>query len=130
MPTLGGEVERVLQMADGALLLVDAFEGPRPQTRYVLQKALESGLALMVVINKIDRPDCRPDDVLSATFDLLVELGADDDTLDFPYIFTSAKDGYAVHDPKQREGDIRHSAWTWCWKRFRAPWSDPTILCS
>lgn len=103
----GGEVERVLQMADGALLLVDAFEGPRPQTRYVLQKALECGLSLMVVINKIDRPDCRPDEVLSATFDLLVELGADDETLDFPYIFTSAKEGYAVLDPKERRGDIR-----------------------
>ncbi len=103
----GGEVERVLRMADGALLLVDAFEGPRPQTRYVLQKALECGLALMVVINKIDRPDCRPDEVLSATFDLLVELGADDETLDFPYIFASAKEGYAVHDSTQRQGDIR-----------------------
>ncbi|MEQ9406987.1 MAG: translational GTPase TypA [Fuerstiella sp.] len=103
----GGEVERVLKMADGALLLVDAFEGPRPQTRFVLQKALENGLKLMVVINKIDRPDCRPDEVLSQTFDLLVELGADDETLDFPYIFTSARDGYAVHDPTEREGDIR-----------------------
>ncbi|MCA9085774.1 MAG: translational GTPase TypA [Planctomycetaceae bacterium] len=103
----GGEVERVLKMADGALLLVDAFEGPRPQTRFVLQKALENGLKLMVVINKIDRPDCRPDEVLSQTFDLLVELGADDETLDFPYIFTSAREGYAVHDPTQREGDIR-----------------------
>ncbi|MEZ6058947.1 MAG: translational GTPase TypA [Planctomycetaceae bacterium] len=103
----GGEVERVLKMADGALLLVDAFEGPRPQTRFVLQKALENGLKLMVVINKIDRPDCRPDEVLSHTFDLLVELGADDETLDFPYIFTSAKEGYAVHDPTARSGDIR-----------------------
>jgi GTP-binding protein len=103
----GGEVERVLKMADGALLLVDAFEGPRPQTRFVLQKALECGLSLMVVINKIDRPDCRPDEVLSQTFDLLVELGADDDVLDFPYIFTSAREGYAVHDPTQRSGDIR-----------------------
>jgi len=103
----GGEVERVLQMADGALLLVDAFEGPRPQTRYVLKKALECGLELMVVINKIDRPDCRPEEVLSATFDLLVELGADDATLDFPYIYTSAREGYAVHDSSKREGDIR-----------------------
>ena len=103
----GGEVERVLKMADGALLLVDAFEGPRPQTRFVLQKALENNLKLMVVINKIDRPDCRPDEVLSQTFDLLVELGADDETLDFPYIFTSAKEGYAVHDATKREGDIR-----------------------
>ena len=103
----GGEVERVLKMADGAVLLVDAFEGPRPQTRFVLKKALENGLKLMVVINKIDRPDCRPEDVLSQTFDLLVELDADDETLDFPYIFCSAKEGYAVHDPTQREGDIR-----------------------
>ncbi len=103
----GGEVERVLKMADGALLLVDAFEGPRPQTRFVLQKALECGLSLMVVINKIDRPNCRPDEVLSHTFDLLVELGADDKTLDFPYIFTSAINGYATHDPKETGGDIR-----------------------
>jgi GTP-binding protein len=103
----GGEVERVLKMADGALLVVDAFEGPRPQTRFVLQKALECGLSLMVVINKIDRADCRPDEVVSQTFDLLVELGADDKTLDFPYIFTSAREGYATHDPKQKGGDVR-----------------------
>lgn len=97
----GGEVERVLRMADGALILVDAFEGPRPQTRFVVRKALECGLKLLVVINKIDRPDCRPDEVLSETFDLLVELGADDETLDFPYIYTSAKEGYATNDPSQ-----------------------------
>lgn len=103
----GGEVERVLKMADGALLVVDAFEGPRPQTRFVLQKALECGLSLMVVINKIDRPDCRPDEVLSQTFDLLVELGADDKTLDFPYIYTSAREGYATHDPSNKGGDVR-----------------------
>ena len=103
----GGEVERVLKMADGAVLLVDAFEGPRPQTRFVLQKALECGLSLLVVINKIDRPDCRPDEVLSETFDLLVELGADDATLDFPYIYTSAKEGYATTDPAQRGEDVR-----------------------
>jgi len=103
----GGEVERVLRMADGALLVVDAFEGPRPQTRFVLQKALECGLSLMVVINKIDRPDCRPDEVLSHTFDLLVELGADDRTLDFPYIYTSAREGYATHDPANKGGDVR-----------------------
>ena len=103
----GGEVERVLRMADGALLLVDAFEGPRPQTRFVLQKALQCGLSLLVVINKIDRPDCRPDEVLSQTFDLLVELGADDKTLDFPYIYTSAREGYATLDPAKKGGDIR-----------------------
>lgn len=103
----GGEVERVLQMADGALLLVDAFEGPRPQTRFVLQKALAQNLSPLVVINKIDRPDSRPDDVLSETFDLMVELGADDQTLDFPYIFTSARDGYATHDATDRSGTMQ-----------------------
>ncbi|MEE3283251.1 MAG: translational GTPase TypA [Planctomycetota bacterium] len=103
----GGEVERVLQMADGALLLVDAFEGPRPQTRFVLQKALAQNLSPLVVINKIDRPDSRPDDVLSETFDLMVELGADDQTLDFPYIFTSARDGYATHDATERSGTMQ-----------------------
>lgn len=95
----GGEVERVLQMADGCLVLVDAFEGPRPQTRFVLQKALEVGLQPIVVVNKIDRSDARPQDVLSETFDLFVELGADDATLDFPYIFASGRAGYATHDP-------------------------------
>ncbi|RMG41722.1 MAG: translational GTPase TypA [Planctomycetota bacterium] len=103
----GGEVERVLQMADGALLVVDAFEGPRPQTRFVLQKALEQGLKPLVVINKIDRPDSRPHAVLDETFDLLVDLGADDDALDFPYIFASARDGYASSDPSVRSGDVR-----------------------
>ena len=96
----GGEVERVLRMADGALVLVDAFEGPRPQTRFVLQKALERRLKLIVVVNKIDRPDCRPNEVVSETFDLLADLGADDETLDFPFIFASARDGYATTDPR------------------------------
>lgn len=102
----GGEVERVLMMADGALILVDAFEGPKPQTRFVVKKALEAKLQPIVVINKIDRPDCRPDAVLSEVFDLLVELGADDETLDFPYIFTSGREGYATHDPKVKTTDI------------------------
>jgi GTP-binding protein len=102
----GGEVERVLQMADGCLVLVDAFEGPRPQTRYVLKKALENGLKPLVVINKIDRPDCRPHTVVDETFDLFVELGADDSTLDFPYIFASAREGYATSDPDVRTDDI------------------------
>ena len=96
----GGEVERVLQMADGCLVLVDAFEGPRPQTRFVLQKALEVGLQPIVVVNKIDRADARPQQVLSETFDLFVELGADDATLDFPYIFASGRAGFATHDPE------------------------------
>ncbi|MBM80852.1 MAG: translational GTPase TypA [Planctomycetaceae bacterium] len=103
----GGEVERVLQMADGALIVVDAFEGPRPQTRFVLKKALACGLKPLVVVNKIDRPDCRPEAVLSETFDLFCELGADDETLDFPYIFSSARDGYCSHSPEAREGDFR-----------------------
>ena len=103
----GGEVERVLQMADGALLLVDAFEGPGPQTRFVLNKALQCGLKIIVVINKVDRPDCRPDEVVSETFDLLVDLGADDETLDFPYVFTSAKEGFATHDHSARPGNMK-----------------------
>ncbi|MFP6769837.1 MAG: translational GTPase TypA, partial [Planctomycetaceae bacterium] len=103
----GGEVERVLQMADGVLLLVDAFEGPRPQTRFVLQKAMLRGLQPLVVINKVDRPDSRPEEVLSETFDLMVDLGADDSTLDFPYIFSSARDGYASHNPTDRSGTMQ-----------------------
>jgi len=102
----GGEVERVLRMADGALILVDAFEGPRPQTRFVVQKALEAGLQPVVVVNKIDRPDARSSDALSETFDLFVDLGADDDMLDFPYIFASGRGGYATHDPGDRAGTI------------------------
>src|SRR5207247_8424146 len=92
----GGEVERVLKMADGALLLVDAAEGPLPQTRFVLRKAFECGLRPIVVINKIDRPDARPTDVLNSIFDLFVELEADDATLDFPTIYASGRQGIAT----------------------------------
>ncbi len=95
----GGEVERVLRMADGALVLVDAAEGPLPQTRFVLQKAFQCALKPIVVINKIDRSDARPHEVLSEVFDLFLHLGADDKLTDFPYIFTSARLGYATHDP-------------------------------
>jgi GTP-binding protein len=102
----GGEVERVLSMADGALILVDAFEGPRPQTRYVVQKAMECGLQPIVVINKIDRPDSRPGEVLSEMFDLFVELGAEDIALDFPYVYASGREGYASDDPARRSGTI------------------------
>ncbi|MCX7420033.1 MAG: GTP-binding protein, partial [Planctomycetia bacterium] len=102
----GGEVERVLGMADGALVLVDAFEGPKPQTRFVTKKALERKLKPLVVVNKIDRQDCRPQEVLSEVFDLFVELGADDDTLDFPYVFASGREGYATDDPKVRTFDV------------------------
>src|SRR5438552_12636364 len=94
----GGEVERVLKMADGALLLVDAAEGPLPQTRFVLRKAFECGLRPIVVVNKIDRPDARPTEVLNAVFDLFADLGADDATLDFPTIYASGRQGIATRD--------------------------------
>ncbi len=94
----GGEVERVLKMADGVLLLVDAAEGPMPQTRFVLSKALGHGLKPVVVVNKVDKPDARPDWVVDQVFDLLGALGADDDALDFPIVFASGKDGWAALD--------------------------------
>ena len=94
----GGEVERVLKMVDSVLLLVDAFEGPMPQTKFVLNKALALGLCPIVVINKIDRPDARPEQVVDLAFDLFVNLGANDEQLDFPVVFTSAKMGYAGLD--------------------------------
>jgi GTP-binding protein len=103
----GGEVERVLKMADGALLLVDAAEGPLPQTRFVLRKAFEAGLRPIVVINKIDRPDARPTDVLNSVFDLFVELGADDATLDFPTIYASGRQGVATTDLAVSATDLR-----------------------
>ena len=103
----GGEVERVLKMADGALLLVDAAEGPLPQTRFVLRKAFECGLRPIVVINKIDRPDARPTEVLNAVFDLFVELDADDATLYFPTIYASGRQGIATTDLAIPATDIR-----------------------
>ena len=93
----GGEVERVLRMAGGALVLVDAAEGPMPQTRFVLTKALEVGLQPIVVINKIDRPDARPLEVLDEVFELFLELGADH-LADFPHVFASGRDGHATLD--------------------------------
>ncbi|MQM36673.1 GTP-binding protein TypA/BipA [wastewater metagenome] len=102
----GGEVERVLSMVDSVLLLVDAVDGPMPQTRFVTQKALAQGFRPIVVINKIDRPGARPDWVLDQTFDLFDNLGADDDQLDFPVIYASALNGYASMDAEAREGDM------------------------
>ena len=103
----GGEVERVLSMVDGVLLLVDAVEGPMPQTRFVTRKALALGLKPIVVVNKIDRPGARPDYVVNATFDLFDKLGATEEQLDFPVIFASGLDGYAGPDASVREGDMR-----------------------
>lgn len=94
----GGEVERVLNMADGCLLLVDAFEGPMPQTRFVLGKAIEIGLKPIVVINKVDKENCRPDEVQEQVFDLMFNLDATEDQLDFPTIFGSAKQGWMSKD--------------------------------
>ena len=93
----GGEVERVLSMVDGVLLLVDAVEGPMPQTRFVTRKALAQGLKPIVVVNKIDRPGARPDWVVNQTFDLFDKLGATEDQLDFPVIYASALNGFAGH---------------------------------
>ena len=94
----GGEVERVLNMADGCILLVDAFEGPMPQTRFVLQKALQIGLKPIVVVNKVDKPNCRPEEVYEMVFDLMFTLNATEDQLDFPVVYGSAKNGWMAED--------------------------------
>ncbi len=103
----GGEVERILMMVDGVLLLVDAFEGCMPQTRFVLKKALGLKKKVLVVVNKIDRPGARPAEVIDEVLDLFIELGADEDQLEFPVIYASARDGYASKDETVREGDMR-----------------------
>jgi GTP-binding protein len=102
----GGEVERVLKMADGVLLLVDAFEGPMPQTRFVLSKALQLGLKVIVVINKVDKPNCRPDEVHEQVFDLMFALEANDEQLDFPTVYGSAKQGWMSNDWQQPTDNI------------------------
>ena len=102
----GGEVERVLNMADGCLLLVDAFEGPMPQTRFVLQKALQIGLKPIVVINKVDKPNCRPDEVQEAVFELMFNLDATEEQLDFPTIYGSAKNNWMSSDWKNQTENI------------------------
>jgi len=103
----GGEVERVLKMVDGAMLLVDASEGPLPQTRFVLGKALEAGLEIMVCINKIDRPDARSAEVLDEVYDLFIDLDADEEQLEFPVLYACAKEGYCHLEEKLEPGDLR-----------------------
>ena len=104
----GGEVERVLNMADGVILLVDAFEGPMPQTRFVLEKALQLGLKPIVVINKVDKPNCYPEETHEAVFDLMFNLGANEDQLDFPTVFGSSKQGWMSEDYKKPTADISY----------------------
>jgi len=104
----GGEVERVLNMADGVLLLVDAFEGPMPQTRFVLQKAIELNLKPIVVVNKVDKPNCNPEEAQEKVFDLMFNLGATQDQLDFPTVYGSSKEGWMSGDYKQPAEDISY----------------------
>src|SRR5574337_1128788 len=101
----GGEVERALRMVDGVLLLVDASEGPLPQTRYVLQKALQRHLPPIIVLNKIDRSDARPEEVLNEIYDLFIDLDAGEDQLDFPVIYTNAREGVAHRTPGDSSKD-------------------------
>ncbi len=103
----GGEVERILMMVDGVLLLVDAFEGCMPQTRFVLKKALSLGKKVIVVVNKVDRPMARPEEVVDGVLDLFIELGADDDQIDFPVVYASGRDGYAMTTPNENGVDLK-----------------------
>ncbi len=123
----GGEVERVLNMADGVLLVVDAFEGPMPQTRFVTQKAIELGLKPIVVINKVDKPNCQPDLAQEAVFELMFNLGASDDQLDFPTVYGSAKNGWMGPDWKTPTSDISYLLDTII-KYIPAPKADPGNL--
>ena len=102
----GGEVERILRMVDGVLLLVDAFEGPMPQTRFVTRKALELGLHPVIIINKVDRPDADPERVHDEVLELLMELEATDEQLDAPFLYASARDGWASKDPTEVGADL------------------------
>ena len=104
----GGEVERVLNMCDGVILLVDAFEGPMPQTRFVLQKAIQLGLKPIVVINKVDKENCKPDEVYEMVFDLMFTLDATQDQLDFPVVYGSAKNNWMGADWLKKEEDITY----------------------
>lgn len=103
----GGEVERVLKMVDGVVLVVDAFEGPMPQTKFVLRKALELNHPVVVCVNKVDRPEARPDEVVDEVLELFMELDANEDQLGSPFVFASARGGYASEDPSAREGDMK-----------------------
>jgi len=123
----GGEVERVINMADGVLLLVDAFEGPMPQTRFVLEKALELGLKPIVVINKVDKPNCNPDEVHEAVFDLMVSLDASEEQLNFPTIFGSSKQGWMSSDWKIPTHDISYLLDTII-EYFKPPVKEPGTL--
>src|SRR2546425_1885510 len=102
----GSEVERILKMVDGALLLVDAVDGPMPQTKFVLRKALQLGLSPIVVINKMDRPNIRASQVLDEIFSLFIDLGATDPQLDFPILYAAGKEGWAATDPKTPSSDL------------------------
>lgn len=123
----GGEVERVLNMADGVLLVVDAFEGPMPQTRFVTQKAIELGLKPIVVINKVDKPNCQPDLAQEAVFELMFNLGANDEQLDFPTVYGSAKNGWMGPDWKNPTTDISYLLDTII-KHIPAPKAEPGTL--
>lgn len=120
----GGEVERALSMADGAILLVDASEGPLPQTRFVLKKALDAGLKIMVVINKIDRQDARPEEVLDEIYDLLIDMDATDEQLEFPLLYAVGRDGIAMKTP-QEEGKNLHPLFDTILEKIPGPTYDP-----
>ena len=120
----GGEVERALSMADGAILLVDASEGPLPQTRFVLKKALESGLKIIVVINKIDRKDARPEEVLDEIYDLLIDMDATDEQLEFPLLYAVGRDGIAMRSPEE-EGKNLHVLFETVLAKIPGPAYDP-----
>lgn len=120
----GGEVERALSMADGAILLVDASEGPLPQTRFVLKKALDAGLKIMVVINKIDRQDARPEEVLDEIYDLLIDMDATDEQLEFPLLYAVGRDGIAMKTPEE-EGKNLHPLFDTILEKIPGPTYDP-----
>ncbi|MFC1879884.1 translational GTPase TypA [Thermodesulfobacteriota bacterium] len=120
----GGEVERALSMADGAILLVDASEGPLPQTRFVLKKALDGGLKIMVVINKIDRQDARPEEVLDEIYDLLIDMDATDEQLEFPLLYAVGRDGIAMKTPEE-EGSNLHPLFDTILEKVPGPTYDP-----